>query len=234
MCSCASTLDANCSQHRSWWWAASCLRTRCEEAYECSDIQKYRCITFMLQGFSAIPGTSVPHSDVWLLHSVTLTSCHPSNKAQSNLTACFSALSHPSPQISTLKAVTWHYCYCVLLIPASHSLSLVPSFSSFSLTPPHLSPTLSLLLSPSSQTISCGLSWVTWLILFTGHMALSQPVRGRKKKHTKKRILGVSLISWYQTALPPHHPRQHHCLSLVMWRERLGERFLQPHYSVIL
>lgn len=171
-------------------------------------------------------------SDCYTNHSVTLTSCHQSNKAQSNLTACFSALSHPSPQISTLKAVTWHYCYCVLLIPASLSLSLFQLFlpHTGSPFPDSLPPPLSIL----TDSISCGLSWVTWLILFTGHMALSQQVRGRKNTHTKKRILGVSLISWYQPALPPHHPRQHHCLSLVMWRERLGERFLQPHYSVIL
>lgn len=185
MCSCASTLDANCSQHRSWWWAASCLRTRCEEAYECSDIQKYRCITFMLQGFSAIPGTSVPHSDVWLLHSVTLTSCHPSNKAQSNLTACFSALSHPSPQISTLKAVTWHYCYCVLLIPASLSLSYPLSALSPShlLTFPRLSPSSSLhphRLFPVVCHGSLGSFSlrVTWL-------CLSQ--LGEEKKNTQKR-----------------------------------------------
>lgn len=166
MCSCASTLDANCSQHRSWWWAASCVRTRCEEEYECSDIQKYRCITFMLQGFSAIPGTSVPHSDVWLLHSVTLTSCHPSNKAQSNLMACFSALSHLSPQISTLKAVTWHYCYCVLLIPASLSLSL--SRTLFQLFLPHTS-------SPFPDSLPPPLSILTdyflWFVM--GHLAHS-------------------------------------------------------------
>lgn len=212
--------------------AASCVRTRCEEEYECSDIQKYRCITFMLKGFSAIPGTSVPHSDVWLLHSVTLTSCHQSNKAQSNLTACFSALSHPSPQISTLKAVTWHYCYCVLLIPASLSLSYPLSALSPShlLTFPRLSP----------SSLHPHRLYFLWFVM--GHLAHSlygshgfvSASQGKKKTHTKKRILGVSLISWYQTALPPHHPRQHHCLSLVMWRERLGERFLQPHYSVIL
>lgn len=187
MCSCASTLDANCSQHRSWWWAASCVRTRCEEEYECSDIQKYRCITFMLQGFSAIPGTSVPHSDVWLLHSVTLTSCHPSNKAQSNLMACFSTLSHLSPQISTLKAVTWHYCYCVLLIPASLSLSLSYPLSALSpshlLTFPRLSPSSSL--HPHRLfPVVCHGSLGSFSLRVT-RLCLSQ--LGEEKKHTQKR-----------------------------------------------
>lgn len=87
--------------------------------------------------------------------------------------------------------------------------SLIPSFTfPFSVSHPltfpvslhfcfsHVRPSLS-----PSDSISCGLSRVTCFILFMGHMALPQPAR--KKKHNRKQwILGVSLISWYQSAPP--------------------------------
>lgn len=118
------------------------------------------------------------------------TSCHQCNKAQTKLITCFSAFSHPSLQISSHQGATWHYYYCVLLILCLFLTHSLLQFPILCLAPTHLSYLSPLLSSPSvslcvslsvlTDSISCGLSRVTCLILFTGHMASPRP--GTKKK----------------------------------------------------